>query len=88
MQQAKRKLFGSFLRRRAHDAAWERFPLVCPGNSKSNRKGVLAAGRFAPASRLILHEKLILSPGSFFNENMLRSTGARRLAVPRSCAAR
>jgi hypothetical protein len=37
--------------------AWERLPLVGPGSSKSNQKGVLAAGHFAPASRLILCEK-------------------------------
>jgi hypothetical protein len=55
------------------------------------KKGGLAAGRFAPAARLILRENQMPISGSFLDENMLssaRAQGARVLsaAVPRTTA--
>ena len=49
------------------------FPLSHSTSSLSQiqPKGGLAAVRSAPASRLILYDKYILSPGSFLDENML-----------------
>jgi len=44
----------SFGRKTMHKATADYLPLVGPENSKASRKEIPAAGRFAPASRLIL----------------------------------
>lgn len=55
---------------------------------KRQKKGGPAAGRIAPASRLILYENQNLASGSFLNENMLGAAGADPASPSHTSASR